>query len=254
MRLNKILLLAITLILLLCGLSIKPKALSSNIPQSEGYILTFNKSTSNGTIMNSQSLSINWFNNELSIVDNEESSTRTINITKNYVSIFYEYYLYNYNIVILESNYFTQTEQDTTELYRYNYRTQSHLDDMVLNLSPNMVGIIYLGGDIEDRVEYIREKLRITYRSTDSILNSINYNKGYNTGYDIGFDDGSNINLEDYVEKNNVMSWITGFISTLGGFFAIKFGSVSLGAIVLIPVAISLVWFILRLFRGGGSN
>jgi len=53
--------------------------------------------------------------------------------------------------------------------------------------------------------------------------------------------------------QSNITLWIWAVIDAISGFFSIQIGSVSLGAIVLIPFAITFAWFIIKQFRGGGD-
>lgn len=53
--------------------------------------------------------------------------------------------------------------------------------------------------------------------------------------------------------QSDITLWIWAVIDAISGFFSIQIGSVSLGAIVLIPFAITFAWFIIKQFRGGGD-
>ena len=85
-------------------------------------------------------------------------------------------------------------------------------------------------------------------------LNEIPYNKGYNEGYNKGLSDGAGVDLNDYIEKANGISWFTALLQGFDNFFSIHLGPVTIGQLFLIPISISMVWFIIRLFRGGGGD
>lgn len=68
----------------------------------------------------------------------------------------------------------------------------------------------------------------------------------YNAAIQDAYDRGTNA-----VGLNN---WIIALLNTIAAFLNIKVGNVSIGAIALIPLSISLVWFIIRQFRGGGGG
>ena len=70
-------------------------------------------------------------------------------------------------------------------------------------------------------------------------------------GWEKGHEAGSNVDINDYIKKSDGTGWISAFFGAFSSFFAIKLGSVSLGAIILIRVSISVVWFVIKMFRGG---
>ena len=51
----------------------------------------------------------------------------------------------------------------------------------------------------------------------------------------------------------DLTGFVGGILGAIQGFFNIQLGSVKLGAIILIPFSISIVWFIIKQFRGGGD-
>lgn len=81
------------------------------------------------------------------------------------------------------------------------------------------------------------------------------YLRGYNSGYDegdrIGYDRGYN---EGTADTETAQYWFTGLFEGFQGFLNIEIMGISLGTIILIPFAITFVWFIIRQFRGGGSS
>lgn len=87
------------------------------------------------------------------------------------------------------------------------------------------------------------------------------YTTGLDEGYWYGLDEG--LNLSGYKEayekgiakaENTATTWFKGIFNGLQGFLNIEIMGISIGAIILIPVAISFVWFIIRQFRGGGGG
>lgn len=65
--------------------------------------------------------------------------------------------------------------------------------------------------------------------------------------------------LDEYVprpivyEDVNVSNWILQIFNTFDRFLSIQFGDVSLGAILLIPLILSVVFVVLRIWRGGSA-
>lgn len=102
------------------------------------------------------------------------------------------------------------------------------------------------------------------------------YNAAYQVGYSAGHSAGiiqgvldvqaapSDYNLytqaqydqayQDGMNAVNIPSFIRSLLAGIAAFLNIKIGSVSIGAILLIPFSISMVWFVIRQFRGGGGN
>ena len=77
------------------------------------------------------------------------------------------------------------------------------------------------------------------------------YYTGYYEGKDEGISEGINIG-----ESNQInMNWIQSLFQAMQGFFNIQvFPHVTLGIIVGIPFVISLAWFVIKMFRGGGGG
>lgn len=90
------------------------------------------------------------------------------------------------------------------------------------------------------------------------LLNS-NYNTGHTIGYDEGLDEGDRSGYDRGYNKGTADTetakyWFTGLFEGFQGFLNIEIMGISIGTIILIPFAITFVWFIIRQFRGGGSS
>lgn len=78
---------------------------------------------------------------------------------------------------------------------------------------------------------------------------------GYFTGYYDGIDDGTQKGINIGESKQINMNWIKSIFTAIGGVLSIQiFPSVTIGMIVGIPFIISLAWFVIRMFRGGGGE
>lgn len=75
------------------------------------------------------------------------------------------------------------------------------------------------------------------------------YSSGRLQGIEEGREQGYKEARADF--ESDATLWIWEFIKGIQGFLDIKLGSVSIGAIVLIPFGISFAWFVIRQFRGG---
>lgn len=73
-------------------------------------------------------------------------------------------------------------------------------------------------------------------------------NSGYNEIYQSGYRDGVNANI-------GTQNWFVSAFSAVDALLSIRLlPNITIGTIVGIPFVISLVWFIIRTFRGGGSG
>lgn len=108
------------------------------------------------------------------------------------------------------------------------------------------------GAGNEPTIEQCREIFTQDYYNyTESTPVEIGYYTGYLSGKDDGIQQGINIG-----ETNQInMSWIQSIFQAMQGFFNIQiFPRVTLGIIVGIPFIISLAWFVIKMFRGGGGG
>lgn len=96
------------------------------------------------------------------------------------------------------------------------------------------------------------------------------YVEGGNYGYQVGHEDGYaegveatqgeayNKGLQDGLNDNfyrkGLYGWIQGIFTAISGFLSIKLGEhFTIGGLLVIPLAITLCWAILKMMRGGGS-
>lgn len=54
-------------------------------------------------------------------------------------------------------------------------------------------------------------------------------------------------------DTTNFMAWVGAIFSAVGGFFNIKLGDTTIGAILLIPLMLSIIFVILKIWRGGSA-
>lgn len=62
-----------------------------------------------------------------------------------------------------------------------------------------------------------------------------------------------NINITEEVVPLDFSGWIISIFTSFAAFLSIQIGDVTIGAILLIPLILSIVFVILKLFRGGGD-
>lgn len=79
------------------------------------------------------------------------------------------------------------------------------------------------------------------------------YDDGYNIGYDDGYDDGLNATATSAItDYRNIFSMA---FSAIAAIFNINiFGGLTLGTIIIAPIAVSLLWFILGIVSGVGGR
>lgn len=91
-------------------------------------------------------------------------------------------------------------------------------------------------------------------------------NNGYQTGYEDGYSEGVeateeeayNRGVQDGINDNfarkGLYGWVQGIFVAISGFLSIKLGNtLTIGGLLVIPLAITLCWAILKMMRGGGS-
>jgi len=80
-----------------------------------------------------------------------------------------------------------------------------------------------------------------------------NYDNGFNDGYDEGYDDGLNATASDSITWYGAI-----FSSAFGAVASIYninvFGNLTLGTLIIAPIAVSLLWFILGIVSGVGGK
>lgn len=76
------------------------------------------------------------------------------------------------------------------------------------------------------------------------------YQLGWNTGYNQGVQDTSGKTFRELGWYN----WIIGIFETMSMFLSLKIGDISIGYFALIPLIISVVAFIIRMWKGGQGD
>jgi hypothetical protein len=87
-------------------------------------------------------------------------------------------------------------------------------------------------------------------------IREIGVSAAYNEGYDAGLDDlGYDAGLADGLAAAPIQSIFTSIFGGIAEIFNINiFGGISLGTIILAPIAVSLLWFILGIVSGVGGK
>lgn len=103
---------------------------------------------------------------------------------------------------------------------------------------------------------YINPLLLLNFAYDYSSTYTAGFNSGYNMGYYDIYGDVYHLGWQQGTQDTPVIStqWFTALFSGIQGFLDIQIGAMSIGSIVLIPFAITVVWFIIRQFRGGGGS
>lgn len=244
----------IFILLLFVGLSVKVNAIEYEVNttnQADALLVTYCRSNTyaHNKVIELSDYTIEFRNVDVTIYE-RGSLLYNFSYEYDFLTLYLQYTTQRYDIVFFETPYFTRTENTTRELYRDYLLTPSNVPQITIYSDSNFKSIIELSGQFYDTVEYVNNLLVAEY------YNSFNYLEDYyyNQGYDQGWYEGSGIEKEDYIEKDNALGWIFSLFDAFTEFFAIKLGPVSIGAIVIVPLAISLVWFILRMLRGGGAG
>lgn len=244
----------IFILLLFVGLSVKVNAIEYEVNttnQADALLITYCRSDtySHNKIINLSDYSIEFRTSDVTIYE-RGSLLYNFSYEYDFLTLYLQYTTQRYDIVFFETPYFTRKENTTREIYRDYLITQSNVPEIEIFSDSNFKSIIELSDQFYDTVEYVNSLLVTEYYNTFNYLEDYYYNQGY----DQGFYNGSGINENDYIEKDNALGWLFALFDAFTAFFALKLGPVSIGAIVIVPLAISLVWFILRMLRGGGAG
>lgn len=254
---SKFFILIVFVIALTCFINVKPKATiifnNDHLEDNDAFIFTFAKSDLTERYLVFSLDEYDFYITAYDYTINYRGSYYDNNSYDYDFLSFYVQYTYNrYDVVIVESYNFKLNDLEATqEIFRGYLQTPSTQENITIYLdNANFFSLIGLEGNFYDDIVSLRNYLTSYYNNTFNYMTESYYINGYDTGYY----DGSRININDYIKKDDATSWISGIFEAFGDFFAIKIGPVSIGAIVIMPVAISLVWFILRMFRGGGAS
>lgn len=103
----------------------------------------------------------------------------------------------------------------------------------------------------EPTIEEATEMFTSTYYEyTAGTPTEIGYYTGYYDGKDVGISEGINIGESNQISQG----WIQSIFQAISGFFSIQiFPRVTVGVLVGIPFIITLAWFVIKIFRGGGE-
>lgn len=254
---SKFFILIVFVIAITCFINVKPKAAiqfsNDHLEDNDAFIFTFVKSDLSERYL---VFSLSDFDFEITAYDFTIKERGSIIYNEEYSEdflSFYVQYTYNrYDIVVFEtSNFKLNDTNGSREIIRDYLNTPSQTQEITIYLdNANFFTLIGLNGTFYDDINSLRSYVVSYYNNSFNKYN----NYYYNNGYDQGFTNGSAVDINDYIKKDDATSWISGIFEAFGDFFAIKLGPVSIGAIVIMPVAISLVWFLLRMFRGGGGS
>ena len=140
---------------------------------------------------------------------------------------------YGYNVVVISGSINVM----------YNFSVQNYM----------LIDLTQMYGEGYEPTLAVCEQIFVNnyYEHTLSSPVDIGYFTGFYEGKNEGIQQGINIG-----ETNQInMNWIQSIFQAMQGFFNIQiFPHVTLGIIVGIPFIISLAWFVIKMFRGGGGG
>lgn len=215
------------------------------------------KSNNNGTITLTITENITE-DRALNFFMNDESSAIMVATGHKYY-----YYLSDNNNIVFRNAYIAQTFSNegvnTQPSYANNYIwffmvLKSGLTTGTYTLKPQLIDLtIMYGTGNEPTLQQCKEIFTSYYYpyNTGSVLN-LNYIDGYNEGMAVGYEKGKDAQATQQLTSTGWMSSIFGGISSLLNIQI--FPGVTIGIIVGIPFIISLAYFVIRAFRGGGSD
>lgn len=84
--------------------------------------------------------------------------------------------------------------------------------------------------------------------------NDTTYQQGYQLGWDIGYNQGVQDTSGKTFKELGWYNWIIGIFETMGMFLSLKIGDIYIGYFAVIPLIISVVAFIIRMWKGGQGD
>lgn len=222
---------------------------------------------------------------------NDYETNNILVSTKNQTITLYKYYHFDTNELEIEYSYFTLNSeiQDIRSLSVYSSEVLFNINDTFRIYSDSTLNDFYISFKIKlpdnsyiqvreyknnlqyfDLSEYIRNNYPQVLEDERNIIAfgdiDINIRSGAGSVYIRQSLYSVNENpdlltqwLDEYVphpiikEDVDVSNWIIQIFATFDRFLAIKFGDVSLGSILLIPLILSIVFVVLRIWRGGSA-
>lgn len=246
----------------------------------EGYIDGYNQLIEDEqittTINFNQLIPTTAFNNisgDFTLVNNSDGSytlngTTTTNITSNVYTLSWNTgHIMAFGIIdtvidgvsIRENNAGVST--NTFRLYNRNQNYTSFVINIQANKTFNNVKIypqlfdltqIYGEGNEPSSIETFKNDFpSIYYPYTTSEIINISYNDGFNNGYLEGEYKGIIEGETHVIEQTNFIEVV---FNSIDAFLNIRLlPHVTIGIIVFIPLMISMAWFVIKAFRGGGE-
>lgn len=153
------------------------------------------------------------------------------------------------------------TQKELEDTYKELYDLQNQVDHWEFDKQVMQEHIAQLEADktaLEAQVLELTKSLEIRYK--EGYLNGYNYayekakeeaqkdiDKAYQDGKVVGYNEGVNVALEN----TPALKWVGAFIAASTAILDVKVGSVSIGTLVMIPLSISIVAFIIKMWKGG---
>lgn len=149
------------------------------------------------------------------------------------------------------------SDYNYNQLWLYDRRTDNWDTVTAQNVMIFDLTTIYGDGNEPTNIETVLDDFPSNYYPyTTTELINIDYENGYikgqKLGYNLGYDDGKDAQATQQLTSTGWISSIFGGISSLLNIQI--FPGVTIGIIVGIPFVISLAYFVIRAFRGGGGD
>lgn len=159
----------------------------------------------------------------------------------------------SYNALRNDNNWYIGTITDNSLVLRFylNGTTTNANNTFTLNVF-DLTEIYGVGNEPENYDDFRADFPSLNYPYTTDELINTNYEVGYNDGYEHGEYIGIIQGQTHQIEQTNFM---VEMFNALDSFLNIRLlPNITIGLLVFIPLMISLTWFIIKAFRGGGGD
>lgn len=167
-------------------------------------------------------------------------------------------YIENYNNEYMSTSFSTASEYIVTEDFWIDENEKLHYTSFVkkdIQLVGRFRAYVKVITDNNIPIEVSVNRLFFGYYRMNRARYE-GYDLGYSKGYDEGDEHGYGVGYQEgTADTQTAQYWFTGLFNGFQGFLNIEImNGLTIGTLILIPFAITFVWFIIRQFRGGGSS
>lgn len=147
-------------------------------------------------------------------------------------------------IVELFDNFDEGTEWEVFHIVSYSLPNNSYIDNIYYSTVKDLILV----------KEIALSDYELGYNAGFLTGSGVGYLEGYNNGHEVGFQQGYTEAMEELGSQEGGLYWLTSVLTSVGSILAIEiFPSISIGILIFIPFAFGLLFWFLKLLKGGGD-